>query len=72
MSMAATNLDCNKCGFQGSNAVVWGDFRYIEGGREIPLSRTLGWCADCSDFVPIEDFAIQDELLSERSHNVLI
>jgi hypothetical protein len=65
MSMAATDLICNQCGFQGTAAVLWGDFRYIKGGLEIPLSRTLGWCSDCSDFVPMEDFAIRDELLVE-------
>ena len=63
--MPSTDLICNQCGFQGSAAVVRGDFRYIEGEREIPLQRTLGWCADCSDFVPMEDFAIKDELLAE-------
>ena len=65
MSMPSTDLVCNKCGFSGSDDVVWGDFRYVEGDREIPLSRTLGWCADCSDFAPIEDFAIKDRLLAE-------
>jgi hypothetical protein len=65
MSMPSTDLICDKCEFKGSDAVVWGDFRYIKGGLEIPLSRTLGWCAECSDFVPIEDFAIKDELLSD-------
>ena len=65
MSMPSTDLVCNKCTFKGSNAVVWGDFRYVEGDREIPLSRSLGWCADCSNFVPMEDFAIKDELLAE-------
>jgi hypothetical protein len=65
MSMPSTDLVCDKCGFQGSDDVVWGDFRYVEGDREIPLNRTLGWCADCSDFVPIEDFAIRDELMSD-------
>jgi len=65
MSMPSTDLVCSKCEFQGSNAVVWGDFRYVGGEREIPLSRTLGWCADCSDFVPMEDFTIKDELLDE-------
>jgi hypothetical protein len=65
MSMASTELVCDKCEFKGSNAVVWGDFRYIKGGLEIPLSRTLGWCADCSDFVAMEYFAIKDELLSD-------
>jgi hypothetical protein len=65
MSMAPTDLVCSKCEFKGSNAVVWGDFRYIKGGLEIDLSRTLGWCACCSDFVPIEDFAIKDELLAD-------
>ena len=63
--MASTDLVCSKCEFKGSDAVVWGDFRYIKGGLEIPLSRTLGWCASCSDFTPIEDFAIKDELLSD-------
>ncbi|EEB77579.1 hypothetical protein GPB2148_1312 [marine gamma proteobacterium HTCC2148] len=63
--MPSTNLVCDKCGFQGSAAVVWGDFRYVDGDREIPVSRTLGWCADCSNFVPMEDFAVKDELLSE-------
>lgn len=65
MSMPSTDLTCSKCGLRGSNAVVWGDFRYIEGDREIPLSRTLGWCADCCKFVPMEDFAIKDRLLAE-------
>ncbi|RLA52947.1 MAG: hypothetical protein DRR42_06130 [Gammaproteobacteria bacterium] len=63
--MPSTDLICNKCGFHGSAAVVWGDFRYIKGELEIPLSRTLGWCGDCSDFVAMEDFAIKDELLAE-------
>ncbi len=63
--MPYSDLICNQCGFHGSDAVVWGDFRYIKGELEIPLSRTLGWCSDCSDFVPMEDFAIEDELLSE-------
>ncbi len=63
--MPSTDLVCDKCGFQGSTAAVWGDFRYIEGGREIPLTRTLGWCADCCNFVPMEDFAIKDELSAE-------
>jgi len=65
MSMPSVDLTCNQCGFQGSAAVVWGDFRYVEGDREIPVSRTLGWCSDCSNFVPMEDFAIKDELLAE-------
>jgi hypothetical protein len=63
--MPSTDLTCNQCGFQGTAAVLWGDFRYVEGGREIPLSRTLGWCTSCSDFVPMEDFSIKDELLGE-------
>jgi hypothetical protein len=65
MSMPSTDLVCSKCEFKGSDAVVWGDFRYIKGGLEIDLSRTLGWCSDCSDFVPVEDFDIRDELLSD-------
>ncbi|MCX2983416.1 hypothetical protein EYC98_21360 [Halieaceae bacterium IMCC14734] len=63
--MPSTDLICDKCGFQGSDDVVWGDFRYIKDGLEIDLSRTLGWCADCSDFVPMEDFAVKDKLLSD-------
>ena len=63
MSMPSTDLVCNKCDFRGSNAVVWGDFRYVVDGREIPLERRLGWCTDCSNFVPMEDFSIKDELL---------
>jgi hypothetical protein len=65
MSVPSTDLVCSKCESKGSDAGVQSDFRYVEGSREIPLSRTLGWCADCCDFVPTKDFAVKDELLSE-------
>jgi len=63
--MPSTDLVCDKCGFKGSNTVMWGNFRYVEGGHEIPLSRILGWCVDCSDFVAMEDFSTNDDIVAE-------
>lgn len=61
MSMPATLLDCEKCGYGGSASVTRGDFRYQIGGSEYPVSRKLAWCLDCSGFVPAEDFESYEE-----------
>jgi len=63
--MPTTDLECDKCGFQGGSGVLHGDFRYVDGECEIPLDRTLGWCADCQEFVPIEQFDDIEEVAAE-------
>jgi uncharacterized Zn finger protein (UPF0148 family) len=65
VSIPGIDLDCDKCGYQGGDSVVWGDFRYVDGECEIPLNRTLGWCANCQALVAIEDFSDREEVAAE-------
>ena len=65
MSFPFTNLECDKCGFRGSDGVVYGVFRYVAGDSEIPIRRTLGWCSDCRKFAAIEDFNDKEEVVAE-------
>lgn len=65
VSIPFTNLECDKCGFQGGNGVVYGDFRYVDGDSEILLERTLGWCSDCQGFVAVEQFDDREEVAAK-------
>ena len=65
MSIPFTNLECEKCGFQSGDGVIYGDFRYVDGDSEIPVKRILGWCYDCQKFAAIEDFGDKEEVSAE-------
>jgi hypothetical protein len=65
VSIPFTTLECDKCGFQGGDGLVNGDFRYVDGHFEMPVRRTLGWCSDCQSFAPIEDFNDKEEVTTE-------
>ena len=65
MSIPWTDLDCDKCGFHGDDSVVLGNSRYVDGDCEIRLRKTLGWCSNCKEFVPIEHFEDNEEVAAE-------
>lgn len=58
MSVAATNISCDRCGYKGSTGVVWGIFKYQTPLGKISLPRVLGWCEDCQSLAPIEDASV--------------
>ena len=63
MSMPSVLLECEKCGFSGCTAVSWGQYTYVEDELEYSVSNVLGWCVDCDNFAPIEDFDDEEQVL---------
>jgi len=50
---------------------TWGIFEYQDTEGRYPCNRQLGWCADCNDLVPMEDFSNPDsyaEHIEDRLH----
>src|SRR3989304_4989566 len=68
MSIATDSSYCDSCDFRAGSAVIWGDFIYrLQGGEEISLNRTFGWCHSCASVEPIEDLSDKpNEDLSDR------
>lgn len=53
--MGSNDIACTKCAFASSDARANGVFRYrLASGREIDVSRTLGWCFTCNNLEAIE------------------
>ena len=72
MSMPSVLLKCEKCEFSGCTAVNWGEHTYIEDDKEIAVSNILGWCANCSRFVPVEDFDDEEEVIADLEQAIKI
>ena len=63
MSFTYVIFDCDKCDFQGNSTITWGDFKYVNEGKETNVNRDLGWCFECNKLVPIEDFSDSDRVI---------
>ena len=70
MSMSPVDLKCDKCGHQSDSSVVWGQFVYLDGDKELSINRRLSWCHDCENFVPVEDFEDINKLISESKSSL--
>jgi len=57
-------LECDKCGATGSTSATWGEYAYIDGGEEYSVNRILGWCPDCANCVPLEEFGDEERLIT--------
>lgn len=63
MSIATDSIFCDSCDFRAGTAVSWGRFIYrLQGGEEVSLNRTLGWCYSCASIEPIEVLSDKDKL----------
>lgn len=74
MSMPHTNLRCNQCGHTGGTLQLHSPFVYHFRGRDVRISKSLGYCMDCDNFRAMEDFDSVEEALAEideLSHELL-
>jgi hypothetical protein len=65
MSMPSYNLICNKCKYSVSNMIFWHKSSYVDGKTEFFCNKSMGWCDDCSEITPVEDFENTDYELEE-------
>ncbi|NOH79499.1 hypothetical protein F0231_07060 [Vibrio sp. RE86] len=56
MSVPSTILTCDRCGFSSSTSRGSGNYKYLIEGKEVYVSKMLGWCQDCNNFQAIEHF----------------
>lgn len=56
MSMPSVVLTCDACGISANTSMLHQSFRYWYKDTEVLLPRSLGFCLDCNNFSPIEDF----------------
>lgn len=68
MSMPFVEISCERCAFMGSSAVRWGRFAYRLDGYELPVWRTLGWCAACDDIRAVESPPAAEDIDRMRYH----
>ncbi len=65
MSAQSVDLICESCGYKSSDREIWGLFYYRYDNWEISIKRVLGWCKQCNEFCPIEDFSNQKDICEE-------
>jgi hypothetical protein len=54
--MPTYNLRCDRCDYSVSNMILWGAYLYRDEAVDFTCHRTMGWCDDCRELTPIEDF----------------
>lgn len=60
MSVPSYTLCCDQCGYAASSNMVMGMRVYRDENGEFPCHATTGWCDDCRELAPIEDFDCLD------------
>nr|WP_067287008.1 hypothetical protein [Marinobacterium profundum] len=56
MSVPHTTLICNQCNASASTLQLDKYRIYLDGGAEVPVRSTFGWCEECASIRPIERF----------------
>jgi len=73
MSVPTYSIQCDKCDYSSGSGVVFGGYMYQDNESLFSCPRQLGWCDDCAQLQPIENFdSVNDALtdIMDSTHDI--